>query len=146
MINLEAINKLNGELKDSKDEYKKLIVAHLTKRIKEDSGLGDDVVKDGKTLDNCMTYITEHARQSASNGVAVIKDDQVYEWAEDYYRSNTKYDLYVPGVVKKTPKPAAKTPANTKPKSKKPTPIPTSDQVSLFDDDIIDETDDLWLF
>lgn len=135
MINLNAINKLNGELKGSKDEYKKLIVAHLTKRIKEDSGLGDDVAKDGKTLDGCMTYIKDKARKSASNGVAVIKDDQVYEWAEDYYRSD---------VVEK---PAAKAPAKPTPKSiKKPTPIPTSDQVSLFDDGIIDETDNLWLF
>lgn len=135
MINLNAINKLSGEVKDSKDEYKKLIVAHLTKRIKEDSGLGDDVAKDGKTLDGCMTYIKDKARKSASNGVAVIKDDQVYEWAEDYYRSD---------VVEK---PAAKTPAKPTPKTiKKPTPIPTSDQVSLFDDGIIDETDNLWLF
>lgn len=129
MINLNAINKLNSELKGAKDEYKKLIVEHLVKRIKEDSGLGDDVAKDGKTLDGCMAYIKDQAKKHASNGVAVIEDAKVYEWAEDYYRSD---------VVEKAPaKPAAK---------KKPTPIPTDSQVSLFDDGIIDETDDLWLF
>ena len=138
MINLNAINKLNGELKGSKDEYKKLIVAHLTKRIKEDSGLGDDVIRDGKTLDGCMTYIKGKAKKSASNGVAVIEDSKVYEWAEDYYRSDV--------VEKPAAKPAAKTPANTKPKPKKPTPIPQDSQVSLVDDGIIDETDNLWLF
>lgn len=128
MTNLEAINKLNGELKDTKDEYKKLIVAHLIKRIKNDSGLGDDVARDGKTLDGCLDYIHTEAKKLASGGVAVIEDSKVYEWAEDYYRSDAK----------PTEKP--------KPKTKKPTPIPQDSQVSLFDDDIIDETDDLWLF
>lgn len=128
MTNLEAINKLNGESKDT--EYKKLIVAHLIKRVKEDSGLGDDVARDGKTLDGCIAYIRDQAKKQASNGVAVIEDAKVYEWAEDYYRSDAK----------PTEKPAPK------PKAKKPTPIPVDSQVSLFDDDIIDETDGLWLF
>lgn len=130
MTNLNAINKLNGELKDTKDEYKKLIVAHLIKRIKDDSGLGNDVAQDGKTLDGCVAYIRDQAKKQASGGVAVIEDAKVYEWAEDYYRSDAK----------PTEKPAPK------PKAKKPTPIPVDSQVSLFDDDIIDETDDLWLF
>jgi hypothetical protein len=134
MTNLEAINKLNGESKDAKDEYTKLIVAHLIKRIKEDSGLGDDVAKDGKTLDGCIAYIRDQARKQASGGVAVIEDAKVYEWAEDYYRSD----------VKPTEKPTEKPKPKAKPK--KPTPIPVDSQVSLFDDDIIDETDDLWLF
>lgn len=134
MINLNAINKLNGEVKDTKDGYKKLVVAHLTKRIKEDSGLGDDVAQDGKTLDGCIAYIKDQAKKHASNGVAVIEDAKVYEWAEDYYRSD----------VKPTEKPASKQTAKATPK--KPTPIPVGSQVSLFDDDIIDETDDLWLF
>lgn len=128
MINLNAINKLNGEVKDT--EYKKLIVEHLVKRIKEDSGLGDDVAKDGKTLDGCMAYIKDQAKKHASNGVAVIEDAKVYEWAEDYYRSDA--------VEKPAAKPAAK--------PKKPTPIPQDSQISLFDDGIIDETDDLWMF
>ena len=134
MINLNAINKLNDEVKNSKDEYKKLIVNHLVKRIKEDSGLGDDVSKDGKTLDGCLGYIREHALKAATNGVAVVEDAKVYEWAEDYYRSD---------VVTPKPKPAGK-PASLR--KKKPTPIPQDSQVSLFDDGIIDETDDLWLF
>lgn len=134
MTNLEAINKLNGESKDT--EYKKLIVAHLIKRVKEDSGLGDDVAKDGKTLDGCIAYIRDQAKKQASGGVAVIEDAKVYEWAEDYYRSDAK----------PTEKPAPKPTEKPKPKAKKPTPIPVDSQVSLFDDDIIDETDDLWLF
>lgn len=132
MINLNAINKLNSELKGAKGEYKKLIVEHLVRRIKEDSGLGDDVAKDGKTLDGCMAYIKDQAKKHASNGVAVIEDAKVYEWAEDYYRSDAK----------PTEKPAAKPAA----KPKKPTPIPQDSQISLFDDGIIDETDDLWMF
>lgn len=132
MINLNAINKLNGEVKDAKDKYKKLIVEHLVRRIKEDSGLGDDVAKDGKTLDGCMAYIKDQAKKHASNGVAVIEEAKVYEWAEDYYRSDAK----------PTEKPAAKPAA----KPKKPTPIPQDSQISLFDDGIIDETDDLWMF
>lgn len=133
MTNLEAINKLNGESKDT--GYKKLIVAHLIKRIKEDSGLGDDVARDGKTLDGCIAYIRDQAKKQASNGVAVIEDARVYEWAEDYYRSD---------VV--DPKPAAKPTAKPASKPKKPTPIPQDSQISLFDDGIIDETDDLWMF
>lgn len=139
MINLEAINKLNGELKDARGQYAKLIVAHLVKRIKEDSGLGDDVAKENKSLEGCMVYIKDQAKKQATGGVAVIEDATVYEWAEDYYRSEE-----APPQPKPASKPVTKSPA--KPKQKKPTPVPAVSQVSLFDDDIIDETDDLWLF
>lgn len=138
MINLNAINKLNDEIKDSKNEYKKLIVAHLVKRIKEDSGLGDDVDRDGKSLDGCLLYIRGQAQKSAVNGVAAIEDSKVYEWAEDYFRSDTMDPKITKPDTKKATKPV--------PRKKAATPIPTSDQVSLFDDEIIDETDDLWLF
>ena len=100
--------------------------------------LGDDIAKDDKSLDGCMAYIKNLAKKQASNGVAVIEDSKVYEWAEDYYRS-----------AETTPQPKPAKPApKTAPKSKqkKPTPIPVASQVSLFDDGIIDETDDLWLF
>lgn len=131
---MNAFEKLSEELKGSKDEYKKLIVEHLVKRIKEDSGLGDDVARDGKTLDGCMSYIKDKAKKQASNGVAVIEDSKVYEWAEDYYRSDVK------------PTPASKQTPTAPAKPKKPTPIPHDSQISLFDDGIIDETDDLWMF
>ena len=144
MINLNAINKLNDEVKDSKNEYKKLIVAHLVKRIKEDSGLGDDVAKDGKSLEGCLLYIKGHAQKSSVNGVAAIEDRQVYEWAEDYYRSETPEPVGKPDTKKalKPPKVDNKEVKN----SKKPIPIPQDSQISLFDDGIIDETDNLWLF
>lgn len=138
MINLEAINKLNGELKDMRGQYTKLIVDHLTRRIKEDSGLGDDVAKEDKSLEGCVVYIKNQAKQQATGGVAVIEDSKVYEWAEDYYRS---------AETTPQPKPAKPAPKTApKPKQKKHTPIPVESQVSLFDDGIIDETDDLWLF
>ena len=135
---MNAFEKLSEEIKGSKDQYKKLIVEHLVKRIKEDSGLGDDVAKDGKTLEGCVAYIKDNARKSASGGVAVIEDSKVYEWAEDYYRESKPETT--------GPKPLPKTTPKTKPNSKKPIPIPQDSQVSLFDDGIIDETDDLWLF
>jgi len=133
---MNAFEKLSEEMKGSKDEYKKLIVGHLVKRIKEDSGLGDDVAKEDKSLEGCMMYIKDQAKKQASNGVAVIEDSKVYEWAEDYYRSPEP----APG-----PKPLPKTAPKPK-KTNKPIPIPQDSQVSLFDDGIIDETDDLWLF
>jgi hypothetical protein len=132
---MNALEKLSGEIKNSKDEYKKLIVEHLVKRIKEDKGLGDDVAKDGKTLDGCMSYIKDKARKQASNGVAVVEGSKVYEWAEDYYRE----EAGPKPLPKSTPKPTPK-------KTNKPIPIPQDSQLSLFDDGIIDETDDLWLF
>lgn len=130
MLNLDAVRKLNEELKEIKDPSVKWVVEYLTKRINEDEGIGDDILKEGKSLKDCWQYVRNEARKAAINGVAVIEDAKVYEWAEDYYRSEAK--------TKPTPaaKPAvkAKTVKNGE-----------DDQVSLFDDDV-DKDGDVWLF
>jgi len=89
-VHTNAVDKLNEELKKSKNkEYAKMIIDYLIGRCKEDAGFGDDVLRKEKTFDGCFSYIKDKARSKAVNGCAAIKDETVYEWAEDYYRSES---------------------------------------------------------
>lgn len=93
-----------------KDKADKRIVDYLSKRCDEDSGLADDM-KD-RTWKGCNEYIRYYAKKEAVNGMAMVDDDTVYEWAEDYCRG------------KEIPKPKApdKKPEKASSKSaKKPT-------------------------
>lgn len=127
----EAIKKITTELGDKPNEYSRLIAAHLTKRINEDDGLAQDVLKESKTFKGCFQYIQSEARKQAKNGVAAIEDATVYEWAEDYYR---KADEPKPEPKKTEKKPANK-PSTTggQKKTFEKKPVSTGDgQLSLF--------------
>lgn len=67
-----------------------VIITYLLKRVGEDAGFAEDVNKKEKTFALCFKYITDQARKQAKNGCAMVKDDVVYEWAEDYYRKEEK--------------------------------------------------------
>ena len=115
----KAIAKLNG-FEKPKGRIA-TIIDHLIKRVREDEGLAEDVLKESKTWNGCWAYITAQAKKQAVAGCACIEDEQVYEWAEDYFRA------------KDEPKPAAKPKANKPEKksttggqSKKPVSKPVS--------------------
>lgn len=105
------------------------VMAHLRKRISEDLGLLED--SEGKTWDNCSLYIMEKARKQAQNGCAVIRDEQVYEWAEDYCRlTDEEYKKLTEKHAKPTPMASVKT--SEAPKSEIRIVNPTEVQLSLF--------------
>ena len=110
---MNAIEKLNKGAKGN--AYMEAIAEYLVGRVKEDKGLADDVMNPQKTMKKCLAYVKEQAREQAEDGVAMIKDEVVYEWAEDYFRmvepDEDDEPVEVPKkttkkVVKETPKKA----------------------------------------
>ena len=86
----EAAKKLKGWKQANKHPYSTLICDHLIKRCGEDVGFAQDVLKESKTWAGCFGFIKKKARNKASEGIACIEDHVVYEWAEDYIRSEDK--------------------------------------------------------
>lgn len=86
-----AVVKLQEELKKAKDKaFANPVVEHLIERCKESESLASDVCQDHKTWEKCCKYIYEQARKQAKGGSCAVRDDVVYEWAEDYYHKDDK--------------------------------------------------------
>lgn len=86
-----AKEKLEGELKNAKDKnFVDPVITYLLKRCEEDDGLAEDVLQNHKTWEKCYGYIYEQARKQKSGNCAVVRDDVVYEWAEDYFHLDDK--------------------------------------------------------
>lgn len=86
-----AKEKLEGELKNAKDKnFADPVITYLLKRCEEDDGLAEDVLQNHKTWEKCYGYIYEQARKQKSGNCAVVRDDVVYEWAEDYFHLDDK--------------------------------------------------------
>lgn len=88
---LVAKEKLEKELKGAKDKsFAESIIGYLLKRCEEDEGVAEDVAQEHKTWDKCFDYIYAQARKQAAGNRAAVRDDVVYEWAEDYYHKDDK--------------------------------------------------------
>lgn len=90
-IRKKAIDKLEKEKAGAKDKgFAEPIIGYLIKRCEEDSGLAEDVLQEHKTWKKCFDYIFGKARKQASGNCAAVRDEVVYEWAEDYYHKDDK--------------------------------------------------------
>lgn len=88
---LAAKEKLEKELKSAKDKsFAEPIIGYLLKRCGEDEGMAEDVAQGHKTWKKCYEYIYAQARRQAGGNCAAVRDDVVYEWAEDYYHKDDK--------------------------------------------------------
>lgn len=86
-----AIKKLEDEFKNAKDKsFADPIIKYLLKRCENDKGLSEDVLQRHKTWEKCLRYIYSLAMKQASGNCAAVRDDVVYEWAEDYYHRDDK--------------------------------------------------------
>ncbi len=86
-----AKEKLEKELKGDKDKnFAEPVIGYLLGRCAEDEGLSQDVVQEHKTWKKCIDYIYGKARKQSVGNKAAIRDDVVYEWAEDYYHKDDK--------------------------------------------------------
>lgn len=86
-----AVTKLQEELKKTKDKsFADPIIKHLIERCRESESLASDVCQDHKTWEKCYKYIYEQARKQAKGSSCAVRDDVVYEWAEDYYHKDDK--------------------------------------------------------
>ena len=86
-----AKEKLEKELNDAKDKnFADPVIKYLLKRCEEDDGLSSDVLQPHKTWAKCFAYIYEQARKQRDGNCAAVRDDVVYEWAEDYFHLDDK--------------------------------------------------------
>lgn len=86
-----AEEKLKKELAAAKDKsFADPIIGYLLERCREDEGLAEDVVRKHKTWQKCFDYIYSQARKQAKGNCAVVHDDVIYEWAEDYYHKDDR--------------------------------------------------------
>lgn len=70
-----------------------VLIRHIMKRCVKSESLCYDVMQEHKSWERCMKYVTNKAKQYAVNSVACIHDEQVYEWAEDYFHMNDKEEV-----------------------------------------------------
>lgn len=86
-----AKEKLEKERESAKDRtFADPIIEYLLKRCNEDAGVAEDVAQEHKTWQKCFDYIYSQARKQAKGNCAAVRDDVVYEWAEDYYHKDDK--------------------------------------------------------
>ena len=88
----KAIEKLNAELEKAKEKgFAEPILGYIKKRCEEDNGLCEDILQEHKSWEKCFKYIYDQAHILAKGARAyAVKDELVYEWAEDYYRKDDK--------------------------------------------------------
>lgn len=90
-VKQRAKEKLGKELNEAKDKsFAEPVIGYLLERCEEDEGFAQDVAQEHKTWSKCFDYIYEQAKKQATNNRAVVRNDVVYEWAEDYYRKDDK--------------------------------------------------------
>lgn len=93
-IRNKAKQKLEQELKESNNKgFAEPIINYLLKRIQESAALAADICQDHKSCGRCLNYIYEKAREELSGKNGAIRDDVVYEWAEDYYHKDDKEEV-----------------------------------------------------
>ena len=86
-----AKEKLEKELKNAKDKtFAEPVIGYLLERCEEDAGLSADILQEHKTWNKCLDYIYEQAKKQATGDMAAVREDIVYEWAEDYYHKDDK--------------------------------------------------------
>jgi len=142
----QAKKKLEKELEKAKNKaFAEPIIGYLLERCAEDKGLSADVVQEHKTWEKCFDYIFAKARKQATGSCAAVRDDVVYEWAEDYYHLDDKAEAGKKAkeaaerkkADKKNPKQAAKKEDKTEEKIAEPTkpkknPKEVDGQMDLF--------------
>jgi hypothetical protein len=90
-VRQRAVEKLEKERESAKDStFTDPIIEYLLKRCNEDEGMAEDVAQEHKTWQKCFDYIYSQARKQAKGNCAAVRDDVVYEWAEDYYHKDDK--------------------------------------------------------
>lgn len=91
----QAIEKLKKELKNARqDGFAEPIIEYLIGRCEEDSGICEDVLQEHKTWDRCFEYVYKQAKDFAKGKQqCAVRDDVVFEWAEDYYRLDDKKQI-----------------------------------------------------
>ncbi len=93
---MEGIKRLSEMIKGQKDKYLIKIISYLMLQEEMDKAY----LNEEKNLKGMTEYIRKLAKKEAINGVAIIEDETVYQWAKDYFNKSNK-EL---GIENKSPK------------------------------------------
>ena len=83
LLGLERIKKLSAEVKDK--AVLKIINYLLSRKDMNEKYLNEE-----KTLTQMIEFIKAKAKEKATNGVAMIEDDEVFSWAIHYFDESNK--------------------------------------------------------
>lgn len=106
----KAIAKLKEEVKEYSKQYGRIINEHLIPRVKDSDSLAESVLESNRSVGEMGKYIFALAKKEATNNMAIVEDDTVFEWAEDYFRA-TNEQLVEVGI--RSEKPSSKPSAST---------------------------------
>ena len=79
---------------EAKSDNEIAILAYLEENASE--ALAEKINSGKKTMAGCIGYIREQARNRAKNGMAMIKDVEVFGWATHYFEE----DALKPGALR----------------------------------------------
>lgn len=120
---------LQEELQKKYDKtYINKIAEYLLKRIETDNYLLEKMQSTEKNLGGCLAFIKEEAKKQAEDNVAVIADEDVYQWASHYFLED---EIKTVGTIKEEEPKAIK--VVDKPKKIKKVKEQIGEQLSLFD-------------
>lgn len=83
LLGLERIKKLSAKVKDK--AVLKIIDYLLSRKDMNEKYLNEE-----KSLTQMIEFIKAKAKEKATNGVAMIEDDEVYSWAIHYFDESNK--------------------------------------------------------
>lgn len=83
LLGLERIKVLSEKVKDK--ALLKIIDYLLSRKDMNEKYLNEE-----KTLTQMIEFIKSKAKEKATNGVAMIEDDEVYSWAIHYFDESNK--------------------------------------------------------
>lgn len=86
--NETAVEKLKREAGTAKNDTvpTQPISIHLINKCEEDPEFANFILISHKTLEKCFKHVETEARKKLQNRTGWIDDNEVYGWAEDYYR------------------------------------------------------------
>ena len=80
---MNGYERLKLQYKENLNPDKALI--EIIKYLLNQPEMSDIYLKDEKNIKEMMDYIKSKAKEQAINNVAIIEDQNVYEWAIEYY-------------------------------------------------------------
>lgn len=83
---MNGIERIEKMAEGQKDKYLNIIVNYLMLQTEMDAAF----LNEEKNLKDMATYIKDLARKQATDNVAVIEDEVVFQWAKDYFNKSNE--------------------------------------------------------
>ena len=124
-VKQRAKEKLEKELQSASEKgFADPVIKHLLERIEQSDSLAADVCQEHKTWNKCYKYIRDQAWNLTKGGDCAVREDVVYEWAEDYYHKDDKAEEAKKAEEQRKKQEKAKTPEKKKASEKTATKKP----------------------